>query len=227
MLFFQGGALLKKTFAVFGMGRFGSSLATTLYRMGHEVLAVDNDEKKVEDIVQNVTHAVKADVTDEQALRELGIRNFDVVVVAIGKDMQSSILVTVMLKDMGVKKVVSKARTELHGKVLQRVGADRVVFPERDMGERVARALVSKNIMEQINLSPDYSIAEVIVPKQYTGKTLQELDIRKELGINVLAIRRDNDIIISPGANTEIKDNDILVAIGRYEKLEKLEDIDS
>ncbi|MBM7854779.1 trk system potassium uptake protein TrkA [Desulfohalotomaculum tongense] len=213
-----------KTFAVIGLGRFGSSVATTLYRLGHEVLAVDSDAKKVEDIIENVTHAVQADAKDEHTLRELGIRNFDVVVVAIGQDMQTNILVTVMLKDMGVKKVVSKARTELHGKVLQRIGADRVVFPERDMGERVARALVSKNIMEQINLSPDYSIAELMAPQSYVGKTLQELAFRKELGVTILAIRRDNDIIISPGAKTEIKPNDVLVAIGRYEKLEEIGD---
>ncbi|MTI79706.1 MAG: TrkA family potassium uptake protein [Firmicutes bacterium] len=217
---------MKKTFAVLGLGRFGHSLATTLYRNGHEVLAVDRNEKKVEDIVEYVTHAVTADVADEQALKELGMRNFDVVVVSIGQDMQTNILVTVMLKDMEVKRVVSKARTELHGKVLERVGADEVVFPERDMGERVARALVSKNIMEQITLSTDYSIAEVIAPKNYIGKTLLDLDFRKELGVNILAIRRDNDIVISPGAKTIIRENDILVAIGRYDRLEDLEDLD-
>lgn len=214
-----------KTFAVIGLGRFGSSLATTLYKMGHEVLAVDEDEQKVEDIIEYVTHAVQADARDEHALKELGIRNFDVVVVAIGQDVQSSILVTVMLKDMGVQRVVSKARTELHGKVLHRVGADKVVFPERDMGERVARALVSDNIIEQIHLSPEYSVAELIAPPVFINKSLKDVDFRKELGVTILAIRRDNDIIISPGANTVVLEKDILVAIGRNEKLEKLENL--
>lgn len=210
-----------KTFAVIGLGRFGTSLAITLCRMGHEVLAIDEDEKKVEEIIEFVTHAVQADAKDEQALKELDIKNFDAVIVSIGKE--ASIWVTVMLKEMGVKKVIAKAQTELHGKVLSRVGADKVVFPERDMGERVARALVSDNIMEQITLSPEHSIIEMIAPPKFIGKTLQDIALGREFGVTVLAIRRGKEILISPNAKTEIIEGDLLVIIGRNEQLEKME----
>ncbi|MCD5405092.1 MAG: TrkA family potassium uptake protein [Desulfotomaculum sp.] len=210
-----------KTFAVIGLGRFGTSLAITLCRMGHEVLAIDEDEKKVEEIIEFVTHAVQADAKDEQALKELDIKNFDAVIVSVGKE--ASIWVTVMLKEMGVKKVIAKAQTELHGKVLSRVGADKVVFPERDMGERVARALVSDNIMEQITLSPEHSIIEMIAPPKFIGKTLQDIALGREFGVTVLAIRRGKEILISPNAKTEIIEGDLLVIIGRNEQLEKME----
>lgn len=212
-----------KTFAVIGLGRFGTSLAITLCRMGHEVLAIDEDEKKVEEIIEFVTHAVQADAKDEQALKELDIKNFDAVIVSVGKNIQASIWVTVILKEMGVKKVIAKAQTELHGKVLSRVGADKVVFPERDMGERVARALVSDNIMEQITLSPEHSIIEMIAPPKFIGKTLQDIALGREFGVTVLAIRRGKEILISPNAKTEIIEGDLLVIIGRNEQLEKME----
>ncbi|HPZ43723.1 MAG TPA: TrkA family potassium uptake protein [Bacillota bacterium] len=213
-----------KQFAVIGLGRFGSSMAMTLSRMGYDVLAIDHNEEKVNNIIEHVTHAVQADAMDEQALKSLGIRNFDVVIVAIGQDIQANILVTVMLKEMGVKKVVSKAVTDLHGKVLEKVGADKVVFPERDMGVRVAHALVSKNILDQINLSPDYSIIELIPPAQLVNKTLGQGNIRGKYGVTVLAIRRGNDVIISPGAEHLVKEGDVLVVVGRNEKLKALED---
>ncbi len=213
-----------KQFAVIGLGRFGTSMAKTLSRMGYDVLAVDHNEEKVNNIIEHVTHAVQADAMDEQTLKSLGIRNFDVVIVAIGQDIQANILVTVMLKEMGVKKVVSKAVTDLHGKVLERVGADKVVFPERDMGVRVAHALVSKNILDQINLSPDYSIIELIPPAELVNKTLGQGNIRGKYGVTVLAIRRGNEVIISPGAQHLVKEGDVLVVVGRNEKLKALED---
>ncbi|MEW6173431.1 MAG: TrkA family potassium uptake protein [Bacillota bacterium] len=212
-----------KQFAVIGLGRFGTSVAETLSRMGHDVLAIDIDTDKVNAIVDIVTHAVQVDALDEHSLRSLGIRNFDVVIVAIGEDIQSNILVTVMLKEMGVKTVVSKARTELHGRVLAKVGADKVVFPERDMGVRVARALVTANIVDQIELSPDYSIMELIAPERFVGKSIGESDVRLAHGVTILAIRRGKDIIISPGAHHVIGEGDILVVVGRNERLQRLE----
>lgn len=206
-----------------GLGRFGSSLARTLVKMGHEVLAIDSDEKKVEELADVVTHAVQADALEDFSLKSLGIRNFDVVVVAIGQDIQSNILVTLMLKELGVKKVVAKASTELHGKVLQKIGADIVVFPERDMGERVARWLVSKNIIDLINVSPDYSLVELTAPAEIVGKTLLESALRKKYGITLLAIRRGNDFIISPGAKQVIEQGDILIVIGSNDRLKDLE----
>jgi trk system potassium uptake protein TrkA len=213
-----------KQFAVIGLGRFGTSMALTLARMGYDVLAVDTNEEKVNNIIEYVTHAVQVDAMDEQALKSLGIRNFDVVIVAIGQDIQANILTTVMLKELGVKKVVSKAVTDLHGKVLERIGADKVVFPERDMGVRVAHALVSKNILDQINISPDYSIIELISPTELANKTLGQGNIRGKYGVTVLAIRRGNDVIISPGAQHLVKEGDVLVVVGRNEKLKTLED---
>lgn len=212
-----------KQFAVIGLGRFGSSLAGTLVKMGHEVLAIDSDEKKVEELARIVTQAVQADALEETSLKSLGIRNFDAVVVAIGQDIQSNILVTLMLKEMGVKKVVAKASTELQGKVLQKIGADIVVFPERDMGERVAWWLVSKNIIDVINVSPDYSLVELSAPSEIVGKTLLESALRKRYGITLLAIRRGNDFIISPGAKQVIDQGDILIVIGSNDRLKDLE----
>ncbi len=213
-----------RQFAVIGLGRFGRSVAMTLSKIGYDVLAIDVNEEKVNEIMEYVTHAVQVDAMEETALKALGIRNFDVVIVAIGQDMQSNILVTLMLKDMGVKKVVSKAVTELHGKVLGRIGADKVVFPEQDMGVRVARALVSKNILDQINISPDYSIVELLTPDEFAGKTLAQGAIREKYGVTVLAIRRGNEVIISPGAQQVINEGDVLVVVGRDQKLKILEE---
>lgn len=213
-----------KQFAVIGLGRFGFSIAKTLAKMGFEVLAVDTSEERVDDIADYVTHAVQLDAVDEHSLKALGIRNFDVVIVAIGQEVQNSILVTVMLKDLGVKKVVSKAQTELHGKVLKKVGADMVIFPERDMGVRVAHALVSQNILDQISLSPDYSIVELMVPGNFVGKTLEESAIRGKYGVTVIAIRRgDDEVVVSPGARQVMQEGDMLVLLGRNENLRELE----
>ncbi|ADG06973.1 TrkA family potassium uptake protein [Kyrpidia spormannii] len=213
-----------KQFVVIGLGRFGSSVAKTLYQTGHEVLAIDGDREVIEDIMDSVTHAVQADATDEQALRALGLRNFDVAVVGIGGDIQASILCTLIVRELGVPFIVAKAQTELHGKVLSRIGADRVVHPERDMGLRVAHNLVSPNILDYIELSPDYSIAEVAAGKGMVGKTLRQLDIRAKYGCNVMAIKRGENINISPLADDRLREQDILVVIGSNEDLRRLEE---
>lgn len=221
---FDSGESVMKQFAVIGLGRFGSSVAMTLAKMGYDVLAVDTNEDKVNDILEYVTHAVQVDAMDEQALKALGIRNFDTVIVAIGQDVQSNILVTVMLKEMGVKNVVAKAVTALHGKVLERIGTDKVVFPERDMGVRVAHALVSRNIMDQISLSPEYSVLELTAPPEFIGKTLAESAVRLKHGVTVLAIRRGSEVVISPGAMQTVEEGDVLVVVGRNERLTALEE---
>lgn len=215
--------LQMKQFAVIGLGRFGTSVAKTLMMMGYEVLAIDEDQEKIQEIVNQVTHAIQADAKDENALKALGIRNFDVVIVAIGKDTESSILVTVLLKELGVKCVVAKARTDLHGKVLVKVGADKVVFPERDMGVRVAHSLVSSNVLDHIELSPDYSILEVVAPDLVVGKTLRQSNLRAKYGVTVMAIKRGRDILVSPSPDEPIQENDILVVIGENEKLRNVE----
>ncbi|MBO9597134.1 MAG: TrkA family potassium uptake protein [Cohnella sp.] len=213
----------KKQYAVIGLGRFGSSVAKYLSQMGYEVLAVDDNAERVQDVANAVTHAVSADSTDEEAMRALGIRNFDVVVVAIGQDIQSSILTTLILKDLGVPYIIVKAQNELHGKVLSKIGADKVVFPERDMGLRVAHHLISPNILEHIELSPEYSIVELQVPSTMLGKSLKELDIRQKYNCNVLAVKRGGELNITPRADEPLTANDILVIVGKNEQLTKLE----
>ncbi|KIL36096.1 potassium uptake system protein [Cohnella kolymensis] len=215
--------MAKKQFAVIGLGRFGSSVAKYLSEMGYEVLAVDDNSQRVQDVAHAVTHAVIADSTDEEAMSALGIRNFDVVVVAIGQDIQSSILTTLILKDLGVPSIIVKAQNELHGKVLSKIGADKVIYPERDMGLRVAHHLISPNILEHIELSPDYSIVEMKVPSAMVGKNLIQLDIRQKYECNVLAVKKNNDMDITPAPNVPLQPDDVLVIVGRNGQLTKLE----
>lgn len=215
--------MAKKQFVVIGLGRFGTSVAKTLYSLGNDVLAIDVDEETVQSISDSVTHSVQAEATDENTLRSLGIRNFDVAVVTIGSDLQASVMVTLLLKELGVKHIIAKANSELHAKVLYKIGADRVVLPERDMGVRVAHNLVSSNILDYIELSPDYSIAEIANPRVWQGKTLQELNLRANYGINVVAVKKDNDINVSPMADDVLEAGDVVVAIGGADELNKLE----
>ncbi|MGF9914624.1 TrkA family potassium uptake protein [Paenibacillus ehimensis] len=214
---------MKKQFAVIGMGRFGSSVAKTLSNLGFEVLAIDSSEQRTQDVSNIVTHVVQADSTDEEALRALGLRNFDVVIVAIGQDIQASILTTIIVKEIGVPKVVVKAQNELHGKVLAKVGADKVIYPERDMGVRVAHHLISSNIIDYIELSEDYSIVEVQASGQMVGRNLRELDIRAKYGCNVMAIRTGDKMNIAPHAEDIIKHNDILIIVGTNTDLKNFE----
>ena len=213
----------KKQFAVIGLGRFGSSVARFLSGMKYEVLAIDNNPERVQSLAQIVTQAVTADSTDEETLRALGLRNFDVVVVAIGSDIQASILTTLILKELGVPRLVAKAQNDLHGKVLARIGADRVIYPERDMGLRVAHQLISPNILEHIELSPEYGIVEMEAAPGMIGKNLRELGIRAEFGCSVLAIKTDSRMNISPGAEDVIRKGDVLVIVGRNSDLNRLE----
>ncbi|MBK5251785.1 MAG: TrkA family potassium uptake protein [Peptostreptococcaceae bacterium] len=213
---------MKKQFVVIGLGRFGSSLAKTLYSLGHEVLAVDENEEAVQGIVEHVTHAVQADATDESSLNALGIRNFDVAVIAIGNDMQASILVTLMVKELGLKYVVSKAMNDLHAKVLYKTGADRVVFPEREMGVKIANNLISSNILDYIELSEDYSVVETQTLPKWIGKNLLEINMRAKFGVNVMAIKRNSKINISPNADDILEEGDTLIVVGNNEDLSRL-----
>ncbi|OPA79974.1 potassium uptake system protein [Paenibacillus selenitireducens] len=215
--------MAKKQFAVIGMGRFGSSVARAISEMGFEVLAIDTDEQRTQDVVNIVTHAVSADSTDEEALRALGIRNFDVVVVSIGQDIQASILTTLILKDLGVPRIIAKAQNELHGKVLNKIGADKVIYPERDMGLRVAHHLVSPNIMDFIELSSDHSIIELQATSQMIGQNLKQLNVRAKFGCNVMAIKNNGKMNISPQADDPIKPDDVLIIVGANKDIQKME----
>lgn len=213
-----------KQFVVIGLGRFGSSVARTLAQGDYNVLAIDSDEERVHDIAEDVTHAVQADATDLGTLKTLGVRNFDVAVVSIGENVHSNILATLVLKELGVPFVVAKAQDELHGKVLEKVGADRVVFPERDMGIRIAHNLISSNVLDYIQFAPDYGIIEIVATDKMYGKTLVELQFRTNYGANVMAIKRGKDLHITPGALDKVLEDDILVVIGKNEDLDKLKD---
>ncbi len=211
-----------KSFAVLGLGRFGTSVANSLSGMGFEVLAADKCEECVNSISPAITHAVLGDVTDENLLNGLGISNFDAAIVAIGGDIQTSILVTVLLKEMGVKYVLAKAQSDLHSKVLYKVGADKVILPEKDMGVRAAHSLVSRNILELIELSPDNSIVEIVTPQSWVGKSLKDLNIRVKYGISVMAVKRNSSINVSPKADYVIKEDDLLVIIGSNSDIKRL-----
>ncbi len=212
-----------KQFVVIGLGRFGASIASTLYGLGNDVLGIDSDEEIIQYMADQITHAVQADATDESTLKALGVRNFDVGIVSIGQDIQASILVTLILKEMGLKYVVAKAQNELHGKVLYKIGADRVVFPERDMGVRVAHNLVSTSVLDYIELSPDFSIVEIEPIPEWHDKTLSQLDIREKYGLNIMAIKRGEDVIVSPKAKDSIFEGDVLFVVGENKDIEKLE----
>jgi trk system potassium uptake protein len=209
----------KKSYAVIGLGRFGTSIASTLFDAGQEVMGIDIDKNRVDDAQTLLTHAVVLDSTEEDTLKSVGIRNFDYVIVAIGNDMQSSILTVMLLKDLGVKHVISKALNKRHGQVLEKVGADWVIYPERDMGERVAHHLLSPNVLNYIELSKDYTIEEIIVPPSMMGKSLRELDLRANYNINAIAILSNENLIISPSPDQIIKNEDKLVVIGHREDL--------
>jgi len=214
---------MKSQYVVIGLGRFGSSLSKELIKLGHEVLGIDRDEEKVDEMSGALTHTVVADATDEDVLKSLGIRNFDCAVVAIGDDIQASILTAILLKDLGVKMVVAKALSELHGKVLTKLGVDRVIFPERDMGIRVAHQLVSPNLLDYIELSKDYTIAELSVPRRLCGKSLKDLDPRAKYGCSVVAINKISGVIIAPLATDVVNEQDVMVIIGTNAQIEEFE----
>ena len=226
-----------RQFAVIGLGRFGQSVAKTLEERGFEVLACDSDEEKVAEIADHVTHAVQLDATEEKALRSVGVTEMDVAVVSVG-EISSSILITLLLKELGVPLVASKAVDSLHAKVLRRVGADRVIFPERDMGVRVAESLSTPRIFDYIEVSPTHSIVELVAPKSFNGKTMRELDIRATYGVNVIAIKRkkpkiseegesaiEEEFILGPAADEEIVLGDLLVLLGQDKEIERLKEL--
>ncbi|WP_426451754.1 potassium channel family protein [Paenibacillus sp. S-38] len=213
----------RSQYAVIGLGRFGSSVAKELMKLGYEVLGIDKDEESVEEMADKLTHVVVADATDEEVLRSLGIRNFDCVVVSIGDDIQSSILTAILLKDIGVGTVVAKALSELHGKVLSKIGVDRIIYPERDMGIRVAHQLVSPNLLDYIELSKEYTIAELAVPRCLSGRSLKELDTRARYGCSVVAINKKDGVIIAPTATDTVEEKDIMVIIGTNQQIETFE----
>ena len=206
-----------KSCVVLGLGRFGQAVALELYRQGWEVLVVDADEEIVQQLVDHVTHAIVGDVTDEAVLHAIGVRNFDYAIVAIaGDDLQDSILTTLLLKELGVSQIICKGKNDLHRKVLLKIGADRVISPERDMAIRLAASLSSTNIVDLFELSLDYSMVEIPIPVDWVGYTLKDLDVRKEFGLNVLAVRSKDHtrLHMAPPAEYKVLPDDVLVVVG-------------
>ncbi len=214
---------MKKEFAVIGLGRFGSSIIKELRELNVNVLAIDKDEAIINDYKDMVTEAVIGNTMDENVLKSVGITNFDHVIVAIGENIQASILTTLILKDLGVEKVTVKAQNDYHGRVLEKIGADAVIHPERDIGRLLAHRLVSTHTLDILEISDDHSIVEFKAIDDFTDKTLEQLDFRNEFGVSVLAIKRHEHIIASPDANTKILEDDILILIASDQDLSKFE----
>ncbi len=208
-----------KTYVVVGLGRFGYSVARRLCELGNEVLAMDRCPDNVQQISNYVTHAVVGDAQDPDVLRALGIRNYDCAIVAIGKDLSASILATLNFKEMGVPLVVCKALDESHRKVLEKVGADRVVIPEREVAYKLAQGLSTANVLEYIELSPEYGISEFTAPNAWDGKSLRQLNVRARIGVNIIAIRSGEKIRVSPDADYVVSKSDTIVALGDYKSL--------
>ena len=219
---------MNKQVVVVGLGRFGNSVARELYQTGHEVLAVDTDELKIQDMMGLATYAVKADATNEAVLRELGVQNFDVGVVSIGSDIQASILITVLLKSLGVPFIIARAVNELHGDTLERVGADKVVYPERETGLRVAHILFNPGVLDYMGIVTGFGIIKVRPPERIINSTLESAglsDARDKYGIAVLAIRRGREHILTPSKDEVIRPGDQLIVAGRDEHLGRLQEI--
>ncbi len=215
---------MRKQIMVIGAGRFGSSVALTLIALGHDVLVVDKDHDLIQKISPDVTNAVIANASSESDLQALGVNNFDAVILAIGEDIQASIMAAILLVELGSVYIVAKAKNDLHGKVLSKIGIQRVVYPERDMGQKLAHSLFAPTIIDMIELADDYSVVEVSAPEEMAGKTLKELELRARFGISVIALRRNHGskTNISPAADDLVKSGDIIVAIGENKALKKL-----
>ena len=217
----------RRQFVVIGLGIFGSTIATTLYEMGKDVLCIDEKEELVQNISDKVTHAIQADARDESVLERLGIENFDVAIVGIGNKIESSLMVTLALKEAGVKHIIAKATNDIHERALYKIGADIVVQPEKDMGKRVGRNISVSKLIDYIELSEEYSIFEIICPTRWIGKTLIELNIRQKFGVTILGIKRNNAFLLMNDDIIPFDASDIIILLGAptefYRQLEEIE----
>lgn len=216
---------MKQQVVVIGLGRFGSSVARALYNLGHDVLAIDDNEERVQSMMGQVTFPVTGDSTNEAVLRELGIPDYDVAVVAIGSDIVASVLSTVILKNMNVPQVVARAHDELHGNALEQIGADKIIHAESEMGVRLAHNMFNPNVQEYLELSPNYGFSRIKAPREYDGKTIDDLGLsgpRDRYGLAVMAIKRGRDISLNPDKNDRIRSGDVLILAGHDHMLDQL-----
>ena len=209
-----GGETMKKEFVVIGLGRFGGSIVRELVKQGANVMAIDTDSERVDEYARIATQSVVADTTEEETIKSLGLWNFEHVIVAIGEDIQSSILTTLILKELGVAQITVKAQNDYHEKVLRKIGADFVVHPERDMGIRIANNMMSNSVLDYLEISSEHSIMEIKANEKIAGHSLIELDVRAKYGVNIVGITRGDEIMISPAATERIQVGDILLMIG-------------
>jgi trk system potassium uptake protein TrkA len=229
---------MARQFAVIGLGRFGYSVAETLIKKGYEVLAIDSNEDQIEAVSDFATYAVQCDATDERALKAVSIQNVDVAVVSIGENIEASILIVMTLKELGVKEIIAKAVTPLHGKILENIGVTEVIYPERDAAIRLAHRLIAPNVLEYLELAQGFSIEEIEVPGQFVGKPLKEASIRTTYGINVIAIKRRvtklvrgewksvEEMNVNPDAEDILQKGDVMVIVGKEEDLDRLSKLD-
>ncbi len=215
---------MKKQFLIIGLGRFGASVARTLSKAGHTVIGIDQSEDRIQRVAAEINDAIKCDATDAEILDSLGIRDFEAVIVAIGeKYIQNSILVTLILKEKGAKKIIAKAGTQTQGRVLSKVGADTIVYPEKDMGERVAKNLVSTHVLDFLEVGSEMSIIEIIAPSMMIGHNLSELNLRNKYGITIISIKTNkNEIKSPPDIDYRFQPDDIVTLIGENRQLKKL-----
>jgi trk system potassium uptake protein TrkA len=216
------------TYAVIGLGRFGSAVSSTLVEMGQEVIGIDSDEERVRQLSEVLSQTVALDATDIKALREVGVQDVDCAVVSIGENIEASLLVVMQVKELGVERVIAKAVTDLHGRILKKLGVSRVIFPEREMAIRVAHSLVVPNVLDYIELSKDFSIVEVPAPEDFIGKTPKQLELRPRYGVTLIAIKRKPAgggpaaTIVAPSADERINEGDVISLLGSVERFAKL-----
>ena len=220
--------MTRRSFAVIGLGRFGSAMARTLVELGQDVIGIDSDDDRVRRLADVVAQAAQLDATDLRALKEVGVQDVDVAVISIGENIEASLLVVMQVMELGVREIIAKAVTELHGRILQKLGVKRVIYPERDMAMRVAHSLVVPNSLDYIELSRDFSIVEIPAPKEFVGKSLKQLELRPRYGLTLIAVKRrpgtsDGEVTnISPSADEVIEANDVLSLLGANERLAQL-----
>ena len=214
-----------KTFLIVGLGRFGTAVARKLHELGNEVMAIDDNAELIQRISDHVTYAVVGDARDEEVLESLGVRNFDCAVVAIGDNLAASILITLNLKALGMPQIICKAKDEQQKRALEKIGADRVVIPEREMGTKLAQNLTSTSVLDYIELSDRCGIIEIKTPASWVGKDLRSLNVRAKYGVNVIALRKADEIVVSFSPDEPLQENDVLVLIGTNQQLSDVEQL--
>lgn len=212
----------RKEFVVFGVGDFGMNVAKTLSNSGATVMAVDKNESQLEKIAGEVTHTICADATNPEAMKQLGIRNYDGAVVGIGHNLETSALITMQLEEMDVPFIMVKASTDIEGRILTRLGADKVIFPDREMGIRVANDIMNGNYFEAIELSEEYSIVDMMAPSEWVGRNLQQLNIRSKYGVSIIGIRGLEETNINPAAEYTLQPQDVLIVLGHNTEIQRL-----